>query len=392
MPEADITILGAGPVGCTLALLLARHAADPARIVLCAATPRGAAAGARDPRALALNHGSRLLLQGLDAWPASGAAIHTVHVSQRGRLGRTLIRNADFGVSELGTVQTYIGLQSVLRAALLRAGVTVRDGGEAAIVGATADGVRITQDSHAWSTALAVQAEGRVADTDASVQVEREYGQHAILATMRASRPAPGWAWERFTQEGPLALLPVQAGDTITGDTYSLVWCCTPERAESLRTLSDAAFSQAVSTEFGERMGRLTCISDRHTHPLRMRWRRNPVTGPRRVALGNAAQSLHPVAGQGLNLGLRDAARLAQALAPWQITPDRDPAPWVAEFDRLSRADRSLTTLVTDTLSRIFTTRLLPVEHVCGLALLTLDIAAPLRHPFTRHLLQGLRT
>lgn len=393
MPEADITILGAGPAGCTLALLLARHAPDPARIVLCASTPANPAVnGGRDPRALALNHGSRLLLQGLGAWPESGAAIHTVHVSQRGRLGRTVIRDADFGVSELGTVHTYVRLQGTLRAALLRAGVTVREGGEAAIVGDADDGVRIAQGSLAWSTALAVQAEGRVADTGAAAQVQREYGQHAVLATLRAARPAPGWAWERFTREGPLALLPVHTDDDTSGvDTYSLVWCCAPARAEQLRPMSDEGFSAAVSAAFGDRMGRLSCISARHIHPLRMRWRRNPITGPRRVALGNAAQSLHPVAGQGLNLALRDAARLAAALAPWQAAPDADPQLRLDEFARASHADRLVTAGITDTLPRIFTTRFPPFEHACGLALLGLDLLPALRRPLARQLMQGLR-
>lgn len=398
MPEADITILGAGPVGCTLALLLARHAPDPARIVLCAGAATGLSgtqthsnANTSDPRALALNHGSRLLLQGLDAWPDTGAVIHTVHVSQRGRLGRTLIRASDFGVSELGTVQSYVELQNVLRAALRRAGVTLREGGAATVTDDSANGVHITQDQHTWPTALAVQAEGRVSDPDGNAQWQRDYNQHAILATMRATRPAPGWAWERFTREGPLALLPVHTPTTTAHDTYSLVWCCAPARAEHLGGLSDTEFSAAVSAAFGERMGPLTCISARHTHPLRMRWRRDPITGWRRIALGNAAQSLHPVAGQGLNLALRDAARLASALAPWQLLPTTDPQPHLQEYVRASQADRLVTTGVTDLLPRIFTTGWAPFEHACGLALMGLDLLPPLRRPLARQLLQGLR-
>src|SRR5690606_16077091 len=137
-------------------------------------------------------------------------------------------------------------------------------------------------------------AEGRLADDE--IDLEREYGQHAVLATVQAQRPVAGWAWERFTREGPLALLPVRPEGDAGEGANSLVWCCAPAMAEALREQSDAAFSRSLTEAFGDRMGRLHVVSDRHVFPLRMRWRRSPVLGPRRIALGNAAQSLHPVA------------------------------------------------------------------------------------------------
>lgn len=400
--DADITILGAGPVGSALAQLLARTAPDPSRIVLChswrgakpapaADNPAKTATPGPDPRALALNHGSRVLLEGLDAWPDLGASIRTVHVSQRGRLGRTLIHHTDFGVSELGTVHQYTRVQDTLHAALAKSGVTVLQGDTAVIASQDADGATIAQADQTWRTAVAVQAEGGGFDNDPAAALQREYNQHAVLAVVRAARPAPGWAWERFTREGPLALLPVHTGTSDNNDLYSLVWCCSPARAAQLQSADDATFARELANTFGERMGPLHAVGPRHMFPLRMQWKREIVQG-RRVIIGNAAQSLHPVAGQGLNLGLRDAARLAQTLGPWLQTPQTSPNMLLRQFAQARRGDRTITAGITDLLPRVFATGWSPVEHACGLALLALDTLPLLRRPLARHLMQGLRS
>ncbi len=388
MNDVDITILGGGPVGSALALLLARAAPDPSRIVLCRPAAPAAGPAALDPRALALNHGSRLLLQRLGAWPEQGAPIDTIHVSQRGRLGRTVIRHSDFDVPELGSVHAYDRVQRTLHQALAAAGVRIQEG-LARIASETADGVTIAQVNQTWSSGVAVQAEGG-GDTAASEAViARDYDQHAVLALVRASRPRPGWAWERFTQEGPLALLPIRTGEDAE-PAYSLVWCCAPAHAQALAARDDAAFGRALSSAFGERLGVLTPLTPRQVFPLRLRWRRDPVQG-RRVAVGNAAQTLHPVAGQGLNLGLRDADRLAQTLAAWLQRPGTDPRPLLASFAQARRPDRTVTAGITDLLPRVFASGSPLVEHACGLALLALDTLPPLRRPLARQLMQGLR-
>src|SRR5690606_23320953 len=135
--------------------------------------------------------------------------------------------------------------------------------------------------------------------------VRRDYDQHALVTSAQATLPRAGWAWERFTREGPLALLP----HPLDAQAYSVVWCSPPERAAELAGLDEAAFSAALSAAFGSRLGRLTSGAPGHVFPLALTARRALVQG-RSVAIGNAAQTLHPVAGQGLNLGLRDAARL----------------------------------------------------------------------------------
>ncbi|MDH0735882.1 UbiH/UbiF/VisC/COQ6 family ubiquinone biosynthesis hydroxylase [Achromobacter spanius] len=382
----DIAILGAGPVGRVLALMLARVAPDPARIALLAgsapapATP-AAAVPAADPRVLAMNHGSRVLLESLQAWPERSANIRNIHVSQRGRLGRTVIQHTDFGVPQLGSVVAYSGLHAKLDERVAACGVTVLPGPGALIEGQDADGVRITQGDHTLLCQVAVQSDGAGA-TD----VRRDYGQHAVLTTAHATLPRRGWAWERFTSEGPLALLPHPQ----TPDAYSVVWCSAPQRAQELAALDNAAFSSALSAAFGDRLGRLSSQAPRHVFPLALAARRAQVQG-RVAAIGNAAQTLHPVAGQGLNLGLRDAARLAQTLAGWLARPESSPTSLLTEFAQARQVDRAITAGLTDLMPRVFATGLAPVEHACGLALLGMDLASPLRAPLAQHLLQGFR-
>ena len=387
-PEFDIAITGAGPVGSALALLLARHAPDPGRIALIGKhfqddTEAGGLPvpdNSPDPRSLAMNHGSRMLPEQLNAWPNKAASIETVHVSQRGRLGRTLIRHDEMGVPRLGSVVAYPDLVAVLHKALAASGITMIEAPYVRTLAARQ--AHLNAAGRDIVSALAVQADGHQPDG-----LQREYNQHAVLATVRASQPRARWAYERFTDQGPLALLPHPQG----GDLYGVVWCCAPDHAEALRRLDDAAFSAALTATFGDRLGILSSLGLRHIFPLSLH------AGPLLVnactiAIGNAAQTLHPVAGQGLNLGLRDAVQLSQALAPWLCRPRQDPRPVLEDFARRRRHDRWLTAGVTDFLPRVFSTRNPLVEHASGASLLALDLLPALRKPLARHLLQGLRT
>jgi len=395
--QSTVLISGAGPVGCALALQLARHAPEPARIVLrgvfAQKMPGKAAARGTSPspRTLALNQGSCALLDGLGV-ALAGAEILTVHVSQKGRLGRTLIDCADVSQPRLGRVVEYADLVSRLQAAVLDCGVTVQ---------------RLPSDKFSDKPSdnpdMLAHVLHVVSDGQPARHVQRPYDQHAVLAVVQASRPRAQWAFERFTREGPLALLPHPAG-AITGtaaraDLYSLVWCCPPDRAQRRQSCDSSAFEAALQAQFGERLGRLALVSPRLCVPLALsaspQW-----TGGRRVVIGNAAQTLHPVAGQGLNLALRDVAQLAQALRPWlhQLSnpssnqPDTALTPLLQRFQQKRMADRWLTVGITDLLPRVFTTGNALVEHACGLALTGLDASARLRLPLARHLLQGLRS
>jgi 2-octaprenyl-6-methoxyphenol hydroxylase len=381
--DFDLAILGGGPVGSVLALLLARLAPQPARIVLLQ-TDTASQYGHRpelDPRVLAINHGSRVLLESLNAWPQQAALIQTIHVSQRGRLGRTVIRHHDFDVPELGCVVRYGQLYDKLTNALETSGVQVLNGESAHVIGQDTSGVSIEQGSRRMRAKLVVHADGL-----AGLEPTRQYTQYALLTRARASRPRAGWAFERFTNEGPLAVLPHPEA---LGE-QSIVWCCSPERAHALQALAPEDFSQALTEMFGSRVGTLTVDGPVACVPLAMTLRPQTIDG-RCVAIGNAAQTLHPVAGQGLNLGLRDAATLAMALREWLVVPEQTPGEALQRYEQLRGPDRQLTVRLTDLLSRVFTTKLPLIEHAAGLALLGMDLLPALRAPLARHLLQGLR-
>lgn len=379
-PTYDIMILGSGPVGCVLALDLARSAPRPDRIALMGPDPAPHAPDqAIDPRALALNHGSRQLLQHLEAWPNHAADILTVHVSQAGHLGRTLIDQAELGVPRLGCVVAYDALLESLHAAVGRSGVqriTERPARPRA-----GQPVTLQLADGPVTSRLALMSDGARPQG-----LHREYDQTAVLATVRAAQPIAGRAFERFTRTGPLALLPHPAGR----DLYSLVWCVRPAQARALADLAPDAFNQALQTAFGERLGALERTGGVHTFPLSLHAGPS-LQGTGIVAVGNAAQTLHPVAGQGLNLGLRDAAQLAHALLPWLADPEQPLQPLLEQHARRRRLDRGLTLGITDLLPRVFATPNPVLRHLAGLGLIALDVLPALRKPLARHLLQGQR-
>ncbi len=368
-----IAICGAGPVGMMLALLLARRGV--ADITLLDARTVEHAVG--DPRSVALSWGSRQLLDDVGVWPVPATAIHEVHVSRAGQFGRSLMDRSEHGVEALGYVARYGDVVAALAQACVRAGITVMRPARVAGIDEDADGVTLRlEDGGTVRAAIAVQAEGGVFGAQGGKAQSRDYDQTAVIARVSASRALPHRAFERFTSEGPLALLPQAGAD---GHQYALVWCVKPDRAAALLALDDAAFLAALGQAFGERVGSFTHASKRTSYPLGLTTDERSTA--RTVAIGNAAQTLHPVAGQGLNLGLRDAAVLARLLA--QGEP-------LASFGAARERDRGLTVGLTDTMARVFAGTG-PLQSLLGLSLGALDAVGPARKALASVMMFGRR-
>ncbi|WP_153109144.1 FAD-dependent monooxygenase [Propionivibrio limicola] len=380
--KTDILIIGAGPVGMALARALGgnRDAPSPFRITLIDRQPHGA--WVKDPRALALAHGSRQLLERLDAWNASAATpIRTIHVSQRGGFGRTLIDARDYAIPALGYVLRYRDLADALDIGLVSETLlssSVVETIETCATHATAT-IAGPNGKERITAKLVVHAEGTPAD-DPNITV-RDYGQHAIVCEVTPDTPHSHQAWERFTPDGPLALLPLEKG-------YAVVFTVPPAKAREILALDDAAFLAVLNRQFSGQL-RLTATGPRASFPLALRLRKQ-LTEPRQVWLGNTAQTLHPVSGQGFNLGLRDAWELAETLLAHGGDDPGHTEP-LAAYARRRQTDRLGSAAFTHGIVHLFSNDIPPLNAVRGLGLLALDLVPPLRHFIARRMIWGAR-
>ncbi|GGY98601.1 FAD-dependent monooxygenase [Pseudoduganella plicata] len=376
-PDYDIAICGAGPAGMALAALLVRRGVTPARIVLIDAKSLDAASA--DPRSLALSWGSRQILEGIGAWPVPATDIHEIHVSRKGQFGRSMITRDEHRVPALGYVTRYGDIVTVLGAVCARLGVATLRPARVTAIAETTDDVRLTLADGTGVTvvtaAIVVQAEGGLFGEQADKSTKRDYGQTAIIAQVTTAAPIAHRAYERFTGEGPLALLPQDDG-------YSLVWCVRPDTAQTLLAMGDDAFLRKLGDTFGDRLGRFTGATRRLAFPLGLN--AGMAGSARTAAIGNAAQTLHPVAGQGLNLGLRDATVLARLLAQG-ATPEM-----LSHYADLRRQDRDLTVRLTDTMARVFANDS-PVQALLGVSLAAIDIFTPARSVLAELMMYGRR-
>lgn len=364
-----VLVAGAGPVGLAAALALKAAGLD---VVVVDARARGA--GADDPRAIALAHGSRLILERLGAWrrvPAS--PIGVIEVSQAGGFGRARIEAAEHGIDALGHVVRLGALGAALLEAAESAGIDIRFETPANAARPLAAGMRVALPDGERDVALLVRAEGRPGDG----ALRRDYRQTAIVTEAWPDAPRDARAWERFTREGPLALLPLEDG-------FSVVWCMAPERAQAMLACEDQAFLAALRRATAFAPYRWLRSGPRQSYPLVL-MRRPDDGAPREVSLGNAAQTLHPVAGQGFNLGLRDAFELAAALS--RSIDDEAIAAWRSR----RRADRDATVATTDAYVSVFSNDIAPLRVARGLGLVAVDLLPPLRRAVARRMMFGLR-
>ncbi|MBT0961298.1 FAD-dependent monooxygenase [Denitromonas iodatirespirans] len=376
MKTPDIAIIGAGPVGMALALALqgGKHS-----VVLIDARGRGASR--QDPRVLALAHGTRLTLERLGVWEhLPTTAIRHIHISQQGGFGRTTLDEQDYAIDGLGHVVRAGDLAAALDDAVSAAGIPVIDHCQAEVDTELHGRVLLHRNhaTEALDARLVVCAEGGMRADDPAIRV-RDYGQHAVICMATPAEPHGHTAYERFTPNGPVALLPC-------GTDFAVVHTAAPEQADAWLALDDAAYLAELQRAFGQRV-ELVATSPRERFPLQLRVRHTPVA-ERQVWLGNAAQTLHPVAGQGFNLALRDVWALAQRI---QSAKDPGDAQVLAAYLRDRRLDRASTVGFTDTLVRLFSNDLPPLRGLRGLGLLALDLAPPLRHFVAKRMMFGAR-
>ena len=388
MKEWDVAIVGGGMVGASFALALR---ATKLRVLLIEGIPpESAVQPSFDERTTALGNGSRQIFESLGVWQAmtaESAAIHSIHVSDAGRFGVARLEAREQGVPAFGYVVPNRVIGRVLWQALREtSNVTLTMPAQLKNATLRDDGVLLdlVQDGKPEqiraAVAVAADGAGSVLRASAGIKADVEdYDQVAIVVNAATERPNNGQAFERFTSSGPLAVLP------LTGGGYAVIWAVAPARAAELMSLDEAAFASELLNAFGWRAGRWTRIGRRNTYPLTLSRAAETVAG-RVVLIGNAAQALHPVAGQGFNLGLRDAATLAEMLA--KAEPGADFSPMVGEllgkFAAWRAEDRSGVTRFTDSLVKLFGSHTPGVSLVRNFGLLLFDLSPAAKRALSR--------
>jgi len=383
----DVLIVGGGLVGASLAVAL-QPLGLRLGLIDTQAPQQTASLAHYDDRSVALSYGSSRIYQGMGLWAQlqpQAQAISHIHISDRGYFGATRLSAAQEKVPALGYVVENRLLGTLLYDKLQHSTL-------AFISPATVYGV----DTHnAYQTVhieragvadslqarLLVVADGAQSPLRHLLGIEaqqHDYQQSALIANVSTEKPHQQQAYERFTPDGPLALLPM------TAERYALVWTQPPAAAEALLELNDAAFLQALQQAFGYRQGAFTRVGRRAVYPLQLTQATTDIA-ERAVVMGNAAHTLHPVAGQGLNLALRDVAVLADLIAAaQQHAQDYGAAELLKTYSQSRQPDVRSVVRYTDSLVRIFSNDIAPLGHARAAGLLAVDRIPPLRQALTR--------
>ncbi|MCW5587676.1 MAG: 2-octaprenyl-6-methoxyphenyl hydroxylase, partial [Chromatiales bacterium] len=376
-PAYDLIIVGGGMVGASLAIALAGRGL---RMALIEAYPPGVdGQPSYDDRAIALAYGSSRIFDAMGVWPAmrgSAEPIHDIHVSDRGHFGFTRLAAEDEGVPALGYVITARELGRVLLEQLPQVGsldviaparlLGFVDAGDRVSVEVERDGLVSTLESR-----LLVAADGgnSTIRERLDVPVQRwQYGQSAVVTNITPAQAHRNVAYERFTDSGPVALLPMSEG------RCAVVWTVLDAQVDEVLGLDDGQFLAAFQQRFGYRLGRFEKVGKRAAYPLSLLRARESVRG-RVVVIGNAAHTLHPIAGQGFNLGIRDVAALAEVIDAASAAGSDIGAPAVlATYEAWRQAEQRNVALATDGLARLFTNPLSLVRMGRNLGLLAMEL------------------
>ena len=383
----DIAIIGGGPVGMALALALRDN-----NLSVLLLEARGLPDKVDDIRPLALSHGSHLILNRLGAWQRlpQFTPIKTIHISNKGYFGRSVLTTKDAGVPVLGYVVNYHDLFRALYDVTVESDIDYQTG---AVVQHFSTDEQLGHGSYTHhgtekkiSAKLLVLSDGgRLGSQIEDITYHiNEYNQWAIAANVQAETQQTGIAYERFTSEGPIALLP-------SGNHFALVWTAPAEAAKEILALNEEQFLTRLHSHFGDRLGQFVHAGKRSGFPLALKYAK-PTTSQRIALIGNAAQTLHPVAGQGFNLGLRDTYELAQIIQD-TLTENKEigtPA-MLQRYRENRRMDSNGGRLFTDSLIKLFSNDNPLLQHLCGTGLTLLDNLPPIKRFVARRMIFGAR-
>jgi len=377
--KTDVCIIGGGLVGLSAALVLARQGRSVTLLEardLSAVEPES-----MDARSIALSLSSQRIFEALDIWDdlaPNCAPIRHIHVSSAGHLGATRLHADEQGLDAMGQVIEYHLLQQTLLVEAEReARIELLFPAEVEDLQQQTDGVsiegRIDGQPRRIEARLLLLADGGQSALAGQLGLQREeqsYRQTAIVANLRCERDGEGWAYERFTASGPMAWLP------LTRERYALVWTLPPQQAETMLQATDEDFVAALHRLFGYRLGRILEVGRRGRFELMLR-RTRPLSGPRWALVGNAANALHPVAGQGFNLALRDVAALHDALRDSALQADLPER--LADYAASRVEDQERTIRWGNRLVDLFSNDLPLLDHARAAALGLLERCPPLK-------------
>ena len=374
MQKDNIIIVGGGPVGSVLALALQQQ-----NVAFTMLEARAKGVSHNDTRALALSYGSRLILEKLNVWhrvAAKATTINTIHISQRGGLGRTKLNAADHNMPAIGYVLSYGALTQALDAVLDTANVLYQAEVTTIQPNETMSKVIFARENQSYivTSPLVVVADGgRSLDYIDGIQKEtKEYGHDALVSRVKAELPHNNIAYERFTPSGPMALLPNGEAE------FSLVWTGEKSKVDALLALDDATFLTQLHSAFGDRVGKFLSIEKRMSFPLKLSTLK-PSTAPHLAIIGNAAQTMHPVAGQGFNVGMRDAWTLANLIISTPQSSLGSPS-MLTTYSKLRSRDARGGILFTDLLVNMFSNDVVGLGAIRGAGLGLLELIKPAKN------------
>jgi 2-octaprenyl-6-methoxyphenol hydroxylase len=387
--DYDIIIAGGGMIGTSLGLALAPL---NLKVAVVEAIARGAARQPSfDDRSTALSRSSQRMFEAMGLWPeivAASTPIKSIHVSDKGRFGFSHIDAHEQKVEALGYVVINRVLGQVLQETLALPGnpdmicpgeitaVTLDDHQAEVTVAGNAQTRKLT-------CKLLVAADGANSAVREMIGISStrvDYDQWAVIGNLLPEKQPANRAFERFTEAGPVAMLPV------ADDRAAFVWMQSPGRAKEILELSDDAFTAELQDAFGLRLGRFSKVGKRAAYPLALS-KANGLISRRSVVVGNAAHGLHPVAAQGFNLGMRDVAALCDCIAD-SITGGRDDvgsASILEEYAEWRKTDQSKLVRFTDGIVHLFGASSPPLRTLRNLGMLGFDLIPGVRRVFAKH-------